>query len=427
MFSTPIHSRYKQYEDDIVHFLTFKSIEYELYSIPSFNTDIYLGTISLLELNQSFDPSYFPGPYPIAVRHLSSNTAVVERPPFQIKVDYSPTVSSRMRRPIRPVTIWIPWTVLYVDLKNLSNSKLFFNDGPITSLDDELLIPWTSNIFGDGKFCYGNSSNVYQEINQLLNKNFYSWYFSFMNEYFFGGWNSDLCNYAPYSFHVTAPHLFPSSYSSNDSFEELESSLSSKIKSSKFKFYSSKYNSLKYSNIYYNLSFLTLEQTLQLVTLFKQKEHNKLYPLRDIVLSYSSVNKSFLNSQTIYPSKNLFSSVPVNLNLKINNLSFNETHLNFSLNSYISSLVQQKFKLEEGSLSYQVSNRLKKIFIDFTQNNYVKFLEENSEKILDYVVENKASTYLNYEINFSLFPTDNQILEALEQDPIYSRIEKLCV
>ena len=151
----------------------------------------------------------FNSVYPIAVRYTDGvNLFLVERPPFQANITYktSPASSSE---PQKSAYIWMPWTamLLYIDpKKSLYSASLFFNDGPITSLDDMAIPCFHMNMYNDATMCLNQTSILLQQ--HLANTSSFdiSTIYNFIiNDYMSGGWNADLsvhvfdylCRYSP--------------------------------------------------------------------------------------------------------------------------------------------------------------------------------------------------------------------------------------
>lgn len=139
--------------------------------------------------------------YPIAVRYISlDNVYVIERPPFKLSVDFKNARASSQQDPISPVEIWIPWTVMILPWNDIiagdpSGVRLFFNDGPIQSLEDNLIPGYLPNSYSDGRICWSNSfNNLLSQLNvsgpQSVDINYL--YSSILNDYMMGGWNTDL-------------------------------------------------------------------------------------------------------------------------------------------------------------------------------------------------------------------------------------------
>lgn len=143
-------------------------------------------------------------PYPICVRYKSDNCVVIERPPFKV----SPTVRYGRRSWRKNVEyqkeseMWIPWTILVLVNKeefrfnkNIRSvdSLLFFRDAPLTSFDDRICLPYTPNIHHNGKICFGETEKeLYDKLNSELFSETTELYSFIINQYFSGGWNTDL-------------------------------------------------------------------------------------------------------------------------------------------------------------------------------------------------------------------------------------------
>ena len=139
--------------------------------------------------------------YPIAVRYIGvNNVYVIERPPFKVSVDFKNARAAYEQDRISPVEIWIPWTVMILPWNDIiagdpSSVRLFFNDGPIQSLEDKLIPGYLPNSYSDGRICWSNSfNNLLSQLNvsgpQSVDINYL--YSSILNDYMMGGWNTDL-------------------------------------------------------------------------------------------------------------------------------------------------------------------------------------------------------------------------------------------
>ena len=139
--------------------------------------------------------------YPIAVRYITKeNVYIIERPPFKLSVDFKNAPASYAKDKITPLDIWIPWTVMVLPVSDIISGdpgrlRLFFNDGPIQSLDDTVIHGYLPNSYSDGRICWSNSFN--QLISQLNvsgpeNIDINYLYSSILNDYMMGGWNTDL-------------------------------------------------------------------------------------------------------------------------------------------------------------------------------------------------------------------------------------------
>lgn len=148
-----------------------------------------------------FKPTKDSSPYPLAVRFSDHEKGVyiVERPPFQVSIDYS--MKKHMNRKEVPFLvdrkIWIPWTISLVNCEGRSaegyNQKLFFSDKSVSSFEDVLYYPVLPNLFSDSRICFGDSIlHVNQRIkSKELTNDISSLFPYFFNDYF-SSWNADL-------------------------------------------------------------------------------------------------------------------------------------------------------------------------------------------------------------------------------------------
>lgn len=133
---------------------------------------------------------------PMATRYADRENGVyiIERPPFQIPIDYyqSKNFSAKAIASLKNRYIWIPWTVLVVSMgKNIDNlyCRLYFNNKPLSSLEDLVVKGYTPNLFDDARICFGNSQftfaqritsgeveyNISNICNYLFNDYFTQW------------------------------------------------------------------------------------------------------------------------------------------------------------------------------------------------------------------------------------------------------------
>lgn len=162
--------------------------------------------------DNDFVDNMFDELFPMAVRsHFSSlqhDHYLVERPPFQAKVDYSQNKSYYVRKyhkAIQDKEIWIPWTAMLISVpkNNISFSNinffLYFNNSPISSDNDVLINSFFPNSStGNGAMCVGSTlSNIsFSKDNPPSIKDIVNIIY---NDYFSGGWNSDINNRIRYN------------------------------------------------------------------------------------------------------------------------------------------------------------------------------------------------------------------------------------
>jgi hypothetical protein len=283
-----------------------------------------------LKTNISSD-HYNPHLYPIAVRYVSNDgTYVIERPPFQIEVDFKPATARTQAEKIPPIKIWVPWTVAYLKLDSLaetslSSMRLYFNDGPISSLDDILIPSFLPNSYSNGNICFSNSMSDYYEVldEDLLRKSDIQYIYNYIfNNYMMGGWNCDLSSYffnyirlgSGDSDKNTYPHIYnyanPSKETKEKAIESFTGSVYQKTVKSILRRTSHVYNFSKSTDQFLRhmalLSTYSLDDTLSLISNIKSlyeknKNYMKSYHIRSVQNNIevdSSSNFSITNAAT---------------------------------------------------------------------------------------------------------------------------------
>lgn len=132
--------------------------------------------------------------YPIATRYISSDgTFFVERPPFQVQVDYKPAYASVPRKKMPSKTIWIPWTIFsFNPSKPSHNPSMYFSYKSLSSYEDNYLPTFLPNTFPDGRICFSNSLESLPM--ESVSNDPSSMYAYMINEFFAGSWNGDITN-----------------------------------------------------------------------------------------------------------------------------------------------------------------------------------------------------------------------------------------
>jgi len=248
---------------NLTHQATPTAVENDLwinYQVSFLNTNKLIDNHS--KTNSIRDYSLLP----LAVRYSSPDgkTHVIERPPFEIEIDFSTSTSYRSRitpKFLQSVKMWIPWTVSVISTDYQSNSfsssfsfHLYFNDGPLQSFDDKLVPCYLPNSSG-GNICMGQDSlgttQLIQDsasITDIYNHTFNS---------YFGGWNCDLC-----------PEMRNSEY-----FVPIVERISATKKNAAIVAnYARSYNTAKYfKSLLYLLSNTSLQEHVGYITYTKQK------------------------------------------------------------------------------------------------------------------------------------------------------------
>lgn len=141
--------------------------------------------------------------YPMAVRYAdpAKNFYIIERPPFQIDVDFSTAKSYRQRKSpkyLSTTKIWVPWTVSILSFNvssqistNQFTFGIYFNNKPLSSIDEHVLPCYLPNTDYSGRICMGQDSLPVSQIISKDPKDITAIYNAAFNSYF-AGWNSDL-------------------------------------------------------------------------------------------------------------------------------------------------------------------------------------------------------------------------------------------
>lgn len=214
--------------------------------------------------NSSFSPDSI-NLFPMATRYFSpaENVYVIERPPFQIDLDFSTKRSYEPRKSFKVLEstkLWIPWTVSVINVNNTSHDSftfdLYFNDKPVTSIDEILIQSWLPNT-SSSRVCLGQDT---LKIQQLLQQgSSITDIYNVMFNSFFAGWNSDLSPIFVYTDYIAE---FTKKISTN---KKAPKDISSPPH------YWTKSNSNYLKNILYTLSHMTLEEIFQYIQSVKQK------------------------------------------------------------------------------------------------------------------------------------------------------------
>jgi hypothetical protein len=251
-------------------------------------------------LQGDYDKTNFKDLLPMAVRStfssLDKNYYLVERPPFQSKIDYSKNQSYYVRKPDKTIQgkdMWIPWTAMLISVPkdctyfNQITFNLYFNDAPISSDEDFLInsfFPNSSN--GSGTLCIGSTlSNITFDqpnpsIKEIVN--------IIYNDYFSGGWNSDISNHIRYN-KAMLPALERLELNDSKNYQktDLPSIKHSLLRSSEDHATVSTYNT-NYVQFFYCYSEMTFEETMNYFNIMKQAHISGVAPVP--VTSISSMS-----------------------------------------------------------------------------------------------------------------------------------------
>lgn len=169
------------------------------YVLLDFNFDL-TRTLSTSLLNNAYAKSYSNSSiksfYPIATRYISkSGYIVVERPPFQIDIDYKVgRASSSTKKRLTDSNIWIPWTIFIFNPNIPSAYKYYFSSSSLTNNNHTYISPYIPNTYTNGDICFSNSLSNIPEDSLPDPSDPSHFYATVFNDFFSGGWNSDLPN-----------------------------------------------------------------------------------------------------------------------------------------------------------------------------------------------------------------------------------------
>lgn len=264
------------------------------------------------------DPNYIealtPDLLPMAVRYISyspsSTTYLVERPPFQTQIDYSKNKSFSSRSTFKCIQgskIWIPWTSMLITVPHkferysAINFVLYFNDGPLMSSEDVLINSFFPNSYSSsGQLCTGSQLSAHQvnkdnpdSIKQIANLIY--------NDYFSGGWNSDISNFLAFN-KAMLPALEKISKDNKKYFTLTLSDIYQELLDSSDPLYTRRHISEDYKDFLYCYSHMTLEEVINYFSILKSNVLNTETNLfrssnftfvKDIIKSFSNIKNDF--------------------------------------------------------------------------------------------------------------------------------------
>lgn len=365
---TPENTFFLSYNNRPTKVLDTLFINYAAYF---YNTKKLISNIS--KTQHYSDPSLLP----LAVRYVSEDQKVyvIERPPFQIDVDFSTAKSYRMRNTPKNLVnakIWIPWTVsvILVDYQissSFSNSYsfyLYFNDAPLSSMDDRLVSCYLPNS-SNGNICMGqDSAPVVKMIN---NKSSITDIYNHLFNSYFGGWNTDLHS-AIYDSEYFTPII-------NRIFSQ-----NKKAPSSLRDFPNIRSTSSHFKNLLYVLSHTSLEEHLGYISYTKSNRFAKRHPslsaiiqkdtdqfsgLSDFSAFSMATRSSDLISRTLFPHYDETAKIETNFKVSISD------HDPLYVSQYISN-------------PYIVATIYKRLCnFDYDPNNHISFTHSDLINYMD--------------------------------------------
>jgi len=356
-------------------------------------------------------------PMPIAIRAIRNNTYVIERPPFKTSVRLTGVRAARVKKEASVLCeVWIPWTVSVLTMPTESTAypslKMFYNDGPLSSIDDLLITPWTPNLHHTGDICLGqtiaNFTNAVAE-GHIDPKNVSEVYHYLVNDYFNGGWNLDLgggiisyiCNYSIGKF-TNYPLDNPD--------------LAVRVANKKVKFRDTKQvqarEATKIKNAYLTWSLMDLPEVLEAVALYRDQDRIQSYQIRNIFEN----DKLEINEKESI--KSLVRSIYLSGSSYVKNGPDWYITVNFSKELIIEELLKQGMitSVEEVEKFYPTYSRSicensARSLIEDNKELFTSFIKSSLETIANNILEHSGDTQ-RIEFDF------NQIVQIPQKEEI---------
>ncbi len=276
---------------------------------------------------------------PLAVRYISpeNDFYVIERPPFQVDVDFSSQKSYDYRKSpkyLHNTKVWIPWTVCTISLGSRQTSfasnytfSIYFNDKPLTSFEDSMVACFLPNS-SNGNICMGADSGP---ASQLIRDNapIVDIYNHLFNSYF-AGWNCDIHNVLPYPEYFNAKNIIKRIIDSKKGPKSFDSISGGRSVSK------------TYNQMLFVLSQLSLEEMLDYIAYCKEKIAQSFSQRHTKTLQ--NIIDSFVKRNTMFD----YSSYHRNPDYLTNNLisQFNEDAVNHAtVRVYISNASKEDYNL----------------------------------------------------------------------------------
>ena len=409
------YSKYANLDIPYLHKITVKKI----LNIPTSNFYKLKNRLSLDSLKNHV--------LPMAVRYISNeNVYVVERPPFQLEVDFRLGGATSENAMMPPVKIWVPWTVMIFHANSVmagsfSQVRLFFNSGPIESMNQSLVPCFYPNTHHDAKICFAGSLNDFNNVLDLslINEGNIGYIYNYIfNNYMMGGWNSDLSQNIVEAFsnidRITLAEKYPminlylNPISDKQFYEKLSTVFPKKFFGRIKRYYLDKINLRKISREkYYSRNFgifatFTLEQTINFIkeiqSIFASNTGNR-NTLSKILEQYKpqSSNANFssgINSVT----KIIDTSIEYDyLQCKVDFFVINVTEIDGEPRTYH----DQSLKIpseQVSAINYALINFLN----TREENEHIAFIYDNSLKTFDILINYDAETYITNIIDASI-------------------------
>lgn len=333
----------------------------------------FLDTYKLIENHFESDSNKDYSLLPLAVRYVSPDSKIyfIERPPFQIEIDFSASSSYRPRvipKFLESAKMWIPWTVSVISLNYNSNSftfHLYFNDGPLQSFEDKLVPCYLPNS-SSGSICMGQDSLGTTQLIQD-NSSITDIYNHTFNSYF-GGWNCDLS-----SSMLNSEYFLPivERISTNKKNAAIVSNYNYRRHTPKY-----------FKSLLYLLSNTSLQEHIGYITYTKEK--SSYYPTLERHLQKLNLNSANLITQSYENATSPWFKIAKALNYVYSNYSsaLQETYFRVIIKDYDPSLI-----IDYVSNPYIVSS-IYKAMLNFNPENLE--IQFNHSEISPYLQQSET-------------------------------------
>ena len=347
--------------------------------------------------------------YPIAVKEqLGLNSYIIERAPFRIKLNFK-TTKSHSREPKKRIDhyIWVPWSLYYFDSKT-NRIVIYFGSGPSSDPDTRYINCTFPNTYADGSICWNSSLSGY-DFSQV--KDIREHFSTLINEYYSGGWNTDLFPHAIGSiryredlsdayknFIIPTKEYFPSYTPSKfEAFKDRAASYS----------YTNSYTK-RFKHLFEVLSHYDLSQTLDfykdlISTLHEGTSYHQSHSYETILSMHADSNSSDNEFQdaftkiTKYHDKNICQDVVIDRDI-LPNVYVNYENITFPLfETFFNSMIINDLNTSSDARQLrEVHRKTKSIFIESSghMNGFI-------QNVISQIIHNNISS--KKEINSTIY------------------------
>lgn len=388
--------------------------------------------------------------YPMAVRYVSDkNTYVIERPPFELEIDFRMGGAHSGHAKMPPIKIWIPWTVMIFKADSFvtgsfGDAQLLLNSGPIESLDDYLVPCIYPNSYSNSKICFSSSLSDFNDVLDIteFEKGNIGYIYNYIfNNYMMGGWNADLeqnlvrIRNMKNNLNYPVTNLFLNPNSDKEFYNKLSSvfpkEFFNKIKryyKEDFEFNSSRVSREKlYARNFGIFAAFTLEQKINFIK--EIQAHSLLHKANGYKLS-SFIKDNELRSHSNFPSwgvgsilKLTDSKIEYTYNSKVFDFYFTDSQ--YRMSRYDS--IFERIPSEQLSL---IQRQLIDFLADRKEDEEIAFLYNLETNTYEVIVNYSDREYISNILNSALFACKEHIQATNEKSRFsiwINRIDELFI